>query len=85
VYAIAHVRGGQEMGRRWYDQGKMLNKRNTFCDFEDVAARSSGSATRAPTGSWPTAAAPAGCSWAWWPTSAPTCSAPWWPTCRSST
>jgi oligopeptidase B len=38
VYALAHVRGGQEMGRRWYDQGKMLNKRNTFCDFEDVAA-----------------------------------------------
>ena len=38
VYAIAHVRGGQEMGRRWYDQGKMLNKRNTFFDFEDVAA-----------------------------------------------
>lgn len=38
VYALAHVRGGQEMGRRWYDQGKMLNKRNTFADFEDVAA-----------------------------------------------
>lgn len=38
VYAIAHVRGGQEMGRRWYDDGKMLHKRNTFFDFEDVAA-----------------------------------------------
>ena len=37
VYALAHIRGGQEMGRRWYDQGKMLNKRNTFFDFEDVA------------------------------------------------
>ena len=37
VYAIAHIRGGQEMGRRWYDDGKMLNKRNTFFDFEDVA------------------------------------------------
>jgi oligopeptidase B len=33
VFAIAHVRGGQEMGRAWYDQGKMLNKRNTFSDF----------------------------------------------------
>jgi oligopeptidase B len=37
VYAIAHIRGGQEMGRAWYDQGKMLNKRNTFWDFEDAA------------------------------------------------
>ncbi len=32
-FAIAHVRGGGEMGRRWYDQGKMLHKRNTFTDF----------------------------------------------------
>jgi oligopeptidase B len=37
VYAIAHIRGGQEMGRAWYDGGKMLQKRNTFYDFEDVA------------------------------------------------
>jgi oligopeptidase B len=36
-YAIAHVRGGQEMGRRWYDAGKMMNKKNTFNDFIDVA------------------------------------------------
>jgi oligopeptidase B len=33
VYAIAHVRGGGEMGRRWYEDGKMLTKRNTFTDF----------------------------------------------------
>ena len=33
VYAIAHVRGGKEMGRHWYDQGKWLNKKNTFTDF----------------------------------------------------
>ncbi len=32
-YAIAHVRGGGEMGRRWYDAGKLLHKRNTFTDF----------------------------------------------------
>jgi oligopeptidase B len=38
VYAIAHVRGGQEMGRHWYDDGKMMNKLHTFEDFIDVAA-----------------------------------------------
>jgi oligopeptidase B len=37
VYAIAHVRGGQEMGRQWYEDGKLLNKKNTFTDFIDVA------------------------------------------------
>jgi oligopeptidase B len=33
IYAIAHVRGGGEMGRHWYDQGKLLQKKNTFTDF----------------------------------------------------
>ena len=33
VFAIAHVRGGGEMGRPWYDDGKLLHKRNTFTDF----------------------------------------------------
>jgi oligopeptidase B len=37
VYAIAHIRGGQEMGRQWYDQGKLMNKKNTFTDFISVA------------------------------------------------
>jgi oligopeptidase B len=32
-FAIAHVRGGGELGRRWYDEGKLLHKRNTFTDF----------------------------------------------------
>jgi oligopeptidase B len=32
-FAIAHVRGGGELGRRWYDEGKVLHKRNTFTDF----------------------------------------------------
>ncbi len=35
VYAIAHIRGGQEMGRLWYEDGKMLKKKNTFTDFID--------------------------------------------------
>jgi oligopeptidase B len=33
VFAIGHIRGGSEMGRAWYENGKMLNKRNTFTDF----------------------------------------------------
>ena len=33
VFAIAHVRGGQEMGRQWYEDGKLLKKKNTFTDF----------------------------------------------------
>lgn len=33
IYAIAHVRGGGEMGRHWYDDGKLLKKKNTFTDF----------------------------------------------------
>jgi oligopeptidase B len=37
VYAIAHIRGGMEMGRWWYEDGKLLNKKNTFTDFIDVA------------------------------------------------
>ncbi|MBU1619571.1 MAG: S9 family peptidase [Gammaproteobacteria bacterium] len=36
VYAIAHIRGGQEMGRAWYENGKLLKKVNTFTDFIDV-------------------------------------------------
>ena len=36
IYAIAHVRGGQEMGRAWYDNGRKLHKMNSFADFIDV-------------------------------------------------
>lgn len=35
AFAIAHIRGGEEMGRHWYDNGKLLNKKNTFYDFID--------------------------------------------------
>lgn len=37
VYAIAHVRGGEELGREWYEDGKLFDKKNTFTDFIDVA------------------------------------------------
>ncbi len=36
IFAIAHVRGGQELGRAWYEQGRMQHKKNTFLDFIDV-------------------------------------------------
>ena len=37
VFAVAHVRGGGEMGRQWYEEGKLLHKRNSFTDFVDAA------------------------------------------------
>jgi oligopeptidase B len=37
IYVIAHIRGGQELGRQWYEDGKMLNKLNTFNDYIDCA------------------------------------------------
>ncbi len=37
VYAICHIRGGQEMGRDWYENGKMFKKKNTFNDFVDCS------------------------------------------------
>ena len=38
AFAIAHIRGGQEMGRSWYEDGKMLKKKNTFYDFIDAGS-----------------------------------------------
>ncbi len=37
VYALAHIRGGQYLGRRWYEDGKLLKKKNTFTDFVDCS------------------------------------------------
>jgi oligopeptidase B len=39
VYVIAHIRGGQEMGRQWYENGRLKKKKNTFTDFIDVTKR----------------------------------------------
>ena len=37
IYAIAHVRGGEDLGRNWYEDGKLLKKKNTFTDFIDCS------------------------------------------------
>ena len=37
IFAIAHVRGGEDLGRQWYEDGKLLNKKNTFTDFIDCS------------------------------------------------
>jgi oligopeptidase B len=38
VFVIAHIRGGQELGRNWYEDGRLMNKKNTFTDFIDVTS-----------------------------------------------
>ena len=58
VYAIAHIRGGQEMGRDWYENGKLLHKQNTFNDFIDVTrglVAQGGEGSRAASGGMPAA------------------------------
>ncbi len=37
IYAIAHIRGGEDLGRKWYEDGKLLKKKNTFTDFVDCS------------------------------------------------
>ncbi len=37
IYAIAHIRGSQYLGREWYEDGKLFNKKNTFTDFVDAS------------------------------------------------
>ena len=39
IFAIAHIRGGQDLGREWYDQGRMMKKMNTFYDFIDCTKK----------------------------------------------
>jgi oligopeptidase B len=85
VYAIAHVRGGQEMGRGWYDDGKMLRKRNTFWDFEDVAEWLVKERYTAPDRLVANGGAPAGLLMGVVANERPTCSAPSSPTCPSWT
>lgn len=85
VFAIAHVRGGGEMGRHWYDQGKTTAKKNTFTDSSTSPATSSTPGGRVRIGSWPAADRPGACSWVrlrtWRPSSSPESA----PTCPLST
>ena len=62
IFAVAHVRGGGEMGRQWYEDGKLLHKRNTFTDFVDCARHLIDNGLHdAPTAWSPRAARPAAC------------------------
>jgi oligopeptidase B len=48
VYALAHIRGGGEMGKEWHEQGRMMSKRNTFTDFIAVAEQLIGEGWTSP-------------------------------------
>lgn len=48
IFAVAHVRGGGEMGRQWYEDGKLLHKRNTFTDFVSCAEHLVGAGVTTP-------------------------------------
>ena len=85
VFAIAHVRGGGEMGRHWYDQGKTTAKKNTFTDFIAAAHHLVDAGWTRPDRWWPPADRPADCSWARSRTWLPSSSLESARTCPSST
>ena len=85
AFAIAHVRGGGEMGRRWYDDGKLLRSSTRSPTSSPAAGTSSRPAGPRRRRWWPRAPAPAGCWWARSRTRRRSCSAGSWPGCRSST
>nr|BFF23167.1 hypothetical protein GCM10025732_11320 [Glycomyces mayteni] len=85
VFAIAHVRGGGEMGRQWYEQGKLLQKKHTFTDFVDCAEHLVSVGWAAPDRIVARGGSAGGCSWARSRTSPPSGSPASSPTSRSWT
>ena len=63
VWALAHPRGGGELGRRWYLDGKLLNKRNTFLDMIAVAEHVDRQGLGATASGWRSAAAARAACW----------------------
>jgi oligopeptidase B len=75
VFAIAHVRGGGEMGRAWYEQGKLMAKPHTFTDFVACARMLVAEGWTSPDQLVaPRRPAPGVCSWGRWPTWLPSSS-----------
>ena len=85
VFAIAHIRGGGELGRRWYDDGKLLHKRNTFTDFVACAEHLVAEGWTAPDRLVARGGSAGGLLMGAVANLRPICSAPSSPRCRSST
>jgi len=85
IYAVAHIRGGGELGKPWHDAGRMKQKRNTFTDFIAAAEHLIAQRYTKPEKLVIEEAAPAAFSWASWPTCAPIFFAWSSATCPSST
>ncbi len=84
VYAIAHVRGGKDKGYRWYKDGKLAKKTNTFKDFISAGRYLAEQKFTSVGGLWARAARRAACSWAQSPTWRRSCSPASSRTCPSS-
>lgn len=85
VFAIAHVRGGGEMGRLWYEHGKLLEKMNTFTDFVSAARHLVESNVTRPDRLVALGGSAGGLLVGRWPTWLRSCSPGYWRRCRSST
>jgi oligopeptidase B len=72
IFAIAHIRGGSEKGWNWFLQGRKEKKPNTFTDFIAAAEHLIGAGYTSKGKIVAQGGAPAACSWARWPTCAPT-------------